>query len=155
MAEAELIKVAEAIRKELAGAVFSQSFQPVRSYDTDTELEDLDVLHVDVVPAGLTPEPESNTSMAYDCMVDIGIRKRFGSDAVDSDTGKLEEEEIDRLLAFEQDMIQFFPQRGLTAYTSAKFISIEVRIAWVPEHIRQYQQFTGILRVTYRSTKAL
>jgi hypothetical protein len=148
--DAELIKVADAITRELAAATLSLSFNPIRSYNSETKLEDTDVLHVDVVPVAPTVDIETVHSLSYDCVIDIGIRKRFGAETQVDDSGKVKNEEIDRLIFFEQELIQFLALRALNVYDKAKFLALEMRTAWASEHIREYRQFTSILRITYR-----
>ena len=148
---AEIVKIAEAITREMAAATFSQPFEPVRSYDTDTELADLDNLHVDVVPAVETTEMKSRRSMGFTCEIDIGIRKRFGPDATDEATGKVKTEEIDALMDLKQEILLSLGLPRLAMMAGAKFGDAKIRVSWVPAHLHDKRQYTGVIRATYQT----
>ena len=116
---AEIVKIAEAITAELAAGTFSQAFEPVRSYDCETGLEDLDELHVDVVPVTEETEMESRRSMGFMCEIDIGIRKHFGPDADDPATGKVKTAEVDALLDLKQEVLLLLGLPRLSAMAGA------------------------------------
>ena len=152
MNQSELEKVSEALRDELEAGVFSQDFTPGETFDPRMKLEDADTLKVDVVPVGVRPERENRGEIAWDSTCDIGVRYRFGTDEQDEDTGKTRNRHIHELFYLEQEIIQYLVRSSrLQYYDLARLMEFDIRVTWVPKHLEEWRQFTGILRVTYRS----
>jgi hypothetical protein len=158
-ATAEVVLVADAIAADLAAAAardeFSQEFVPARSYQSETRLEDLGTLHVDVVPVTPDPEVEARLSVACRSQVDVAIRKRLDGEELDPDTDRPLAASVDALMLLEQEIFCWLVNRRLSTYSGAAFAGGQVRAGWVPAHLDQLNQFTGILRVTYESSVAL
>jgi len=157
MPTAEIVLVADAVAAELnaEGANFSQEFTAVRGYQTDTELQDLGPLHVDVVPVTPDPVVEARWSVGCRNQIDVAIRKRFEGDAIDADTGRVTNTAIDAMMLLEQELFLYLVNKNLATYQSAGYLEAVIRAAWVPEHIDRFHQFTGIVRVTYATSLSL
>ena len=159
---AVLVDVAEAVKDELALGTHLFAIEPERSYaDWDMRLEDLDTVRVDVVPVGVRETRlEARGELVYLCDVDIGVRKRFGADDHDDPTGRIELSEIDDLIQLVEQLHEYMVDadnngRRLTNYAAAAWQECSIRASYIREHLREMQQFTGILRVTYDAAKAL
>lgn len=160
---AVLVEIAEAVKSELATAFAASTFGasysaivPKRSYaDWDDELKDIGAIKVDVVPVAYD-ESSLNThkSIGYVTSVDIGIRKRFGTGNQQS-TGELVLSDVDALVLLVENVSEFFTPRRLTAYEYASWRETRIRAIYVREHLRQCRQFTGVIRVSFDSTKDL
>lgn len=142
---------AEAVKTLIDAATLTKTCTPSFVYDTNLQLEDAATLHVDVVAAGLACVPNSRASLRYEVLVDIAVRYRFGTTEQETDgsidVGDIEGyvyllEEIGELLATPAN-------RSLATKTVATWIGNEIRLPWVPEHLRNFRQYTGILRATY------
>lgn len=160
MPSPEVSLVADAVVAELAAGVaavaFSAEFTPVRSFISSAELEDLDTLHVDVVPVTPNPSIEARFSVGCENQVDVAIRKRFEGDDLDATTGRPTNAAVDALLYLEQEIYCYLAEhKRLTGYTDAGFMEAVIRTAWAADHLENRQQFTGIIRVTYGSSISL
>jgi hypothetical protein len=145
-----LIDVADAVTAELNGHVFSQEFTATRTYaDWDEQLSTYE-LRSDVVPVASMPtELDTRGSVNYLCSVDIGIRKKL--EAGDSD--RVDAEIVDPLVRLIEEIHEWTIGKELNydaTWESTIFVA-----AYVPEHLRQNNQFTGIVRVTYSVSKCL
>lgn len=123
------------------------------TYDVDTALEDMDELHVDVVPGPLEMIPDSRVSVAYTASVDVAVRYRFGTDEQFADTGKVDVSEIYKYMLLTQQIAEEVAKpanRAPSSVPTAAWIGCEIRWPWVPDDMRQRRQYTGIVRATYR-----
>lgn len=156
--KAVLVEVAEALTCALNKHDFGLPVSAKRSYADFAEvLEDLDELHVDVVPAQHDEaDLNSRDSVGYRVGLDIGIRKRFATAETDSLTGRIAIEHIDRLILLVESVHQFLcheDQRQLT--DSATWYETTIRSTYYPPDLKEHRQFTSIIRVTYDATVAL
>lgn len=151
--KSELEKVAEAVLNELAVHPFSIQFTPTRTYNPNLKLEDADTLRVDVVPVRSDPERQDRATIKWLTSIDIGVRFRFDAQHQDADTGEIETRHVDRFFKLEQEILRFFFQHDrLTNYDDAVLtLDPDLRVAWIPKHMAEWRQFTGIIRVTYQS----
>lgn len=142
---------AAAVKTLLDGASLSKAFDPRFVYDTNLPLEDADTLHVDIVASGLSCVPDSRISLRYEALLDIAVRYRFGTIEQSSD-GSIDVDEIQPYVALLEEIGELLADpdnRKLATQTLATWIGTEIRFPWVPEHLRQNRQYTGILRATY------
>lgn len=154
MPQAVLVTAAQAIADELNAHTFTLRFVAERSYRTDLELEDLDTLHVDVVPVNASSDLATEGSVVYPCQVDIGVRKKFESKDHDK-TGEIDRDEIDRLMLLVQEIHEFLVRRRLATFEEAVWKSADIRAWYLPRHLREFRQFTGLIRVVFRVEKDL
>jgi hypothetical protein len=151
--QAEIVKVAEAIKDELnaaAAGTFVLAFTAERTCDTEMELADTGTLHVDVIEAASPMGLAGRGSVAFSCRVDIGVRKRFGVDEQTAD-GRIDLAEVDSLKLLVQQIGMYFVARRLATYNTAVWQSTDVRAIYIPRHLRELRQFTGIVRVEFRT----
>lgn len=141
--------VLRAIKGNQAG--FGIEFTAERSYaDWKLELEELNELRVDVVPAAITSVPASRATLLHEVGIDIGVRKRFGMEDSEATTGRIDLEEKDRLSKFVLDIHKFLSSHAQRQIgTNVTWKSTELRAVYLAEHLKQYRQFTGIMRATY------
>lgn len=158
MSKSEIEKVSEALRDELAMGEFSQDFEPSETFDATLLLEDMDTLHVDVVPVGSDPDWESRGWVAWDNVLHVAIRKRFGEDDQDAATGAVRNRHIHELLLLEQEILMylFSKAKTLRGYSAAQMnLRPEVQEKWDPDGIRNHRQFTSIIRLSYKTELAI
>lgn len=149
---------AEAVKALIdAATTLSKSFTPSFVYDTELPLEDADSLHVDVVLAGGSQVPDSRISLRYEVLVDVAVRYRFGTSEQETD-GSIDVDEIEAYMALLEEIAELLADpdnRSLATKTTATWVGNEIRFPWVPAHLSQYRQYTGILRATYAVAKDL
>jgi hypothetical protein len=157
MHQSELKKVSEALRDELASAPFTKEFEPLRSFVTDMQLTDDDTLHVDVVPVSQAPEQRDRGDISWTSTIDIGVRFKFGNLDQEEDSGKIRNRHMDEWIAFMQEIVEFLyntPQ--LANYPEAELLpTVVVRSTYSSQDLRDWGQFTGIIRAEYRSETLL
>ncbi len=93
MADAVAVSVANAVVSYLEAAGTTTAIEPERSYaDWELALEDAETLHVDVavVTSELKVDLIAQKMMRFTVPVDVAIRKRFGTDKQDDDTGRID-----------------------------------------------------------------
>lgn len=160
MPDAVSVSVAKAIVAELQTAKLSRTISPERSYaewdlelkEIDKlELKDADKLRVDVVSHSTEQVVEqiSRGMLEYRIPVDVAVRRKFGADKTNDDTGRIEIEEVDKLLYLVEEIHALFANREEEFNGGAKWNDTAILAAPVIEHLRDMRQFTGIIRLTF------
>lgn len=137
---AKLVEIADAVKTELAGGVFSQPFSPVRTWRPVQELLDLKELNVMIVPRGVESTSGSRSSADNNYSVDIAVRKRVGKS----------DQECDELTLLVEEICEFFVRRRLMSYPSAMWIGTENIPVFSPDHLEEMSVFTSVITVTYK-----
>jgi hypothetical protein len=158
-----LVRVADAVAELLTSASSRLDLEYVaqRTYPPkDLNLGELTGLRVDVIPVAHAESKTIDRSRRtqYLCEVDIGIRKKFRKEERDSTSGEIHLDEVDRLVEFVEQIHDFLTdpdgQRRLPgAQLDATWEDTKIRATYVQRHLREWQQFTGIVRVSYRAFK--
>lgn len=161
---ATIVQVADALKDEYARFDYGETAVVERSYATwglkmadvtgvDLELEDAKILHVDFAVHTTAQEVEhaARQRVAMVSPIDVVIRKKFGLADQEAATGRLQTEEIDRMMALIQALHLHVMAKQLEEFSSAAWVNTELLAAPVKEHLRDLRQFTAILRLTFRS----
>lgn len=149
------VKLATAVVSALNAASLSQSFTAARSYaDWTDKLEDLDELQVDVVPLQMALEIElaSHEQLMYRWPVDIAVRYRFSKEEIGT-TGAIVISSIDALVLLTEEIAEHLTAERLATYTDAAWHEARMMQAYNRKHLREWNQYTGIARVTFDATK--
>jgi hypothetical protein len=137
----------------VTASAFTVSFAAAASYDTELLLEDADnALSVVVVPASLIVSPDSRVSVRYEAGIDVALRYRFTTTHQGSD-GKVTTANVGIYMGVLEEVSQYLAKpanRALATKPTAGWIGNELRYPWIPEHLRNFRQYTGIFRATYR-----
>ncbi len=159
---AVLVDVAEAVKAELETGSFTLAITPERSYaDWEDELESDEAgrIRCDVVPVQIArSELDARGELVYMAETDIGIRRRFDNDAASWTHGRVQLGDVDQLCQLVEQIHEFFAEnngRRLSTLTGATWEASEIRASYVRDHLREWRQFTGIVRVTYRAYSEL
>ncbi len=157
---AALVYVADLVTAALNAHEFGEGvqFQAERSYaDWDLALTDADELHVDVVPVGHpTAVLRSRGSVTYEVTVNIGLRKRFTQGESEKSDGRITLAEVDRLVQLLEHIHELmcgWDKRSLA--TDVAWQNSRITDSFVPEHLRQNRQYTGLILLTYHVSKTL
>jgi len=137
---ATIIDIADAIVAELNGESFSQPFTAERAYKPTFDLQEMQDLHVTVVPKELASQQSSRSMVQQDFQIDIGIQKKLEAD----------DAETDALMALVEEIADFFRRGRLEAVPNAGLIRTENAPVFSPEHLSELRQFTSVLTLTYR-----
>jgi hypothetical protein len=152
--------VADALNNAIAGT-FSKEFEAVRSYaDWELPLEENQGgnLMVDVVPnSQLTTDVETHGSLKYGPAVDVVVRLGLGPERRKA-SGRFNIEEIDELALFVLEIAQYFAISRFGDSDQFSFdaeVGTKILAAYMPSHLRQNHQFTGIVRIPFRCSVIL
>jgi len=149
---AVLVKTADDVTAALNGQ-FAGTFAAVRSYaDDEMELTEPGQLRVDVVPVGHDEaELASRGAVKFLSGIDIGLRRKFG-DADKNPDGTIDQTKIDALVELSEQVYLFLAGKRIdvAAWRDATFRSTYVR-----KHLREWCQFTCIIRVRFHNTREL
>lgn len=152
------VEVAKAIALDIENHTFTLSPEVHRRYmqEKDLILEDSDDLRIDVQVSDCVTNVITRGSTKYLCQTDIAVRKHFVTAEEVAATGEIDTDELDRLIFLVLEIHDFFARdsddgsgRRLATYNEAAFYSAEFRPLYVPAHLRQHRQFTGIVTVEY------
>ncbi len=150
-----------------AGESAGQFTKPIvteRQYDTVLQLEDTDTISVLVVPVRSEPNRITEGTYGDDIVIDVLVRKRFAQTDYNSEglVDKILIDEYVDLLEQIQGYMMDPDNHQLDTYTDAvlqEFDSGEldrnerdlgIRFAWIPKHLAEWHQYTGVVRVCYR-----
>lgn len=113
-----------------------------RILNTEIKLEDLNALHISVVPGNVVSEIGTRETQRGEYSIDIAVRKRF--DAIPNQAN------IDALFLAQKNIDGYlFDEKRLLYMPEAAWLKSNLRYPYVPAALRDLQQFTGILAVTY------
>ena len=152
------LDIADAVTTALAAGTFSKQFTPVRSYaEWDDALEDLNELHVDVVPLQTGPQiiHDERGGVEYTCQIDIGVRYRFGTSEQESMTGRVDVVEVDGLKLLLEEIAEFFIPVRLSDTNLATWKATDIQQSWSRPHLKNFRQYFGFVRLTFLADKAL
>lgn len=164
MSDAVAVAVAKAVTEQLADATLSQTFTPERSYaDWAQPLEkesvtEADKLYVDVVlqATGAEVQLDDRGSTEHSVSVDIAVRKKFGADKQDDDTGRVVVSEVDAMMLLVQEVYELFIPERLANFEDAVWDpeqGTRILVAPLKKHLYEMKQFTGIVRVGFLAVK--
>lgn len=160
---ASIVSVADAVVAAIEVARTSlsqQEFDLERNYaDWSLDLVDASPLRVDVVPVSTKQESileARGRKLKYVCPIDIAIRKKFGQEHLNENTGRLPNAVVDELVLFTQEIHELFTQLRFTGFT-AGVVEEDPKLLANPvlKHLREYKQFTSVVRLTFRVERAL
>ena len=135
---AVLADISDAVVTALNGHTFGMSFAAVRSYRPVYTREEMKDLHVTVVPREIASSILDRARDEDEVRVDVAVQKKVASASVD---------DVDPLLALVQEISDFLNRQAMGDATWRK---TENKPVYAPEHLREKQQFTSVLTVTYR-----
>lgn len=152
-----IIDLADAITADLASEDFGIVIPWERSYaEWDLALKTAGDPRGDVVPVfNSTVGLETRGSLQYELNIDILIRRRFSTEDVD-EAGLLYKAEIDQLVGVLEAVHELFAKAEPTEGTRWSPADAERIQAWyVKKHLREWNQFTGVVRLPFEAIKEL
>lgn len=154
--------VGDALRDEIAGHDFGVEFESERSYGQwDDRLDELERrLRIDVVvvtvPVVEDVSQASQEDVEYKLNYDVVIRKLLnGEGDRDPIHNRIANDAVDRLVYVTEQVLEFLAKRPLAGYDEASWESMRLRVVGWRKHLKEYGQFTSIIRVTYSVVKTL
>lgn len=166
MSDAVDVAIAKAVTQRIGAAVLSQQFKPERSYADwelkqqtldDLQLQDSDKLHVDIVVRTTEKQTDASTrgKASFIVPVAIGIRKKFGADKQDDDTGRILIDEIDALCLLTQEIFLLFLPKPLADHPTLTWDGenggTKILVCPNRQHLRELRQFTSVVTCTFKA----
>lgn len=147
MSTAATISIADEVKTLLTNGTFSMTCTVRRAYSPVYQLTD-STLYVLVVPRSRKREFVARTILSNDHEIDVGILKKLSSPESLS--------EIDPLAGLCDEISTYLLDRSrrLLSTSKAGLVKVETQLLYSPEHIKELQQFTAVLRLTYKVTEA-
>ena len=155
------VSVSEGVRAAIAAAQLTPEFTVERNYadwDLDLtkldgfELKDTEKLRVDVVTHTTEQSVElaSRGEISFRIPIDIAVRRRFGVDKQNQTTGRIEVEEIDKLVLLVEEIYLLLVRSEIE---DAEWQELNILACPVRQHLREWRQFTGIVRVVFEASR--
>ena len=142
---ATVLHIADSVVAELNAADFSiDNIEAKRLYVPNFDLEDMKELRVTVVPREVEYLPLDRASNKLHAMVDIAVQKKFS---------KGDANEIDPLVAFVEEIADYFRLKRLSSFVAARCVKVENSVLYSTEHWLQFNQFTSLLTLTFELSK--
>ncbi len=138
-----IVDIAEAIKEELNATTFFDPFEATRAYVPQFTLEEMEDLHVTVVPKTLESTIEARNRQRREYEIDIAVQLRL----IDETNGV-----IDKRMDLVEEIMDHFRALDFTlpdALGLAQWIRSKNEPIFAPEHIDQLSQFTSIITLTY------
>ena len=123
-------------------AAFPGALPAVRAYLPQYDLQDMDVLHVTVVPKGIVEVIGSRDGIQYDHSVDVAVQKRSQAGGTLTD--------LDALTDLAQELAASFRLARLAAFPAASWIRTEHLALYDTDHLQRLHQFTSVFTLTFR-----
>jgi hypothetical protein len=158
-----LLAVADALAADLNAHSFSVPFAAERSYaDAEYQLETADgTLQCDVVPASeLKTELDDRGTVRYLASAFAVFRRKFAGDDIEqigsTEQTRVKATAVDPLVALVESASEWLTGlERLTNHPDAVWNSTNIEAAVVHKHLREWSQFTGIIKTTYEVPKAI
>lgn len=132
------VQLAQAVTDALNAHEFSVEFTAERMALPVFTLEEMEALHVTVVPREIASSILDRARDEDEVKVDVAVQKKVASAATT---------EVDPLQALVQEIADFLNRKAMGDATWKK---TENKPVYAPEHLWEKQQFTSVLTVTYR-----
>jgi hypothetical protein len=136
-----ILDIADAVVASLNAGSFGLEFEAARKYQPVFELQDMQTLHVSVVPKSLAITTAARDSGFFDVAIDIGVQKKVNAD---------ESAELDALMNLVEQIADHLRMKRLDDAPNAAWLGVANEPVFAPEHLEQWRQFTSVLTVTYR-----
>ena len=146
-----LIQLADAVTSVI-NTEYEGRYVATRSYadwslDLAAETETL----IDVVPVSRRKEIGARSLRDHELKIHVGVRKRFGADAQDPATGRVDTAEVDELVELVEDLETLFdhPDTPLPDMPTAAFVDAKLLGDYDREMLYRNRQFVSVLELTY------
>lgn len=154
MADAKIIEIAADLLTALNAErepedAFSQTFTATRAYRPPYKLEDMEAIHVTVMPGALETGVATRGAEEGEYRVDIAVHRRF--------EGEPTIEQLDPLVYLMQEIRQFFlaPANRQLTTSGATCLGALNEPAWIEAHLVEWHQFTSVLTLRVVHTEDL
>jgi hypothetical protein len=135
-----LIDIADSVVAQLNGATLSQPVVAARYYQPRFGVEEMDALHVSVVPRSITNKTLDRTHDLFDYKIDMAIQKRCDGSLTS----------IDVLMDLVEEICDLFRSQRLLSFPGARCVEVQNDPVYAPEHLEELRQFTSLITLTFK-----
>lgn len=132
-----LAKIAGTVAQQLNQAALAEPVNAKVSYNPAFKLEQMNELKVTVVPRSVEYFREGRGLLKTVSKIDIAVQKRLKQKQI---------EQADELVCLCEAISSFFQKKKITE--SAISSNVAYSPVFVPEHMREFSQFTGVITLT-------
>ena len=149
MMQSTTIQIADAMVAALNGATLSQPFTAERHYLPEFDQQQMDELHVSVVPAELDEEMADRSRDRAEYKIHVAVQKRVSK----QDPPGLDNEAIDGLMRLVEEIDDLLRHKPLAGFERAHWFKTENKPIYDQNHLKEHSQFTSLLAFTYRMVR--
>lgn len=155
MADAQVVALAKQVVTELDAGTFETDFTPTRAYSPQADLKNTGSVKVLVTCSGVRQATDNRSDWEYEYDIDVGVLYRASS-TLGSDEATTTFDTYMRLL----EQIADFYRNTRPATSNADCVLMRVGyggpsgLPYFPEHVQQFNQFTGVVRLTFRQYRS-
>jgi len=135
----KVTEIADAVAVKINNASLVPGLIAERIFLPVFELKDMKTLKVSVVPKARRITQESRSHENDEVEIDIGIQKKISCDT-----------ELEILLRLVENITALFKAERLEGYPTALCVRKENQPVYDPEHLRQFNQFTSVVTLTFK-----
>lgn len=136
---ATIIQISDAVVAQLNAATFSQPLTAARLYAPSFELPDMDVLHVTVVPRGITSASLDRSRDTFSYEIDLAVQRKTDGD----------QSSLDALMTLVEEIADHFRTGVLASFPAARCTDVKNVPVYSQEHLDELRQFTSVLTLTF------
>lgn len=134
-----IVDIAEEIKEDLNVTTFADPFEATRAYVPQFELEEMEDLHVTVVPKVVEDVIEARNKQRREYEIDIAVQLRLIDEAIGT---------IDKRMELVEEITNHLRNRTFLD-GAAQWVKTRNEPIYDPEHINELSQFTSIITLTY------
>jgi hypothetical protein len=143
---AVITEITEAVVAALSAATLSQPLVAQRHYLPEFDLQEMDTLHVSVVPAEMDEEIADRSRDLAEYKIHVAVQKRVSQ----QNPPGLDTLAIDGLMTLVQEIDDLFRHKALPGCEQARWAKTENKPIYDPKHLKEHGQFTSLLVFTFR-----
>ncbi len=137
---AVIIDIADSVVAQLNGTPLSQPVVAARFYQPRFGVEEMEALHVSVVPRSISSKSLDRSRDAFEYMVDVAVQKRTDGSIL----------ELDDLMTLVEEICSLFRSQSLLSYPAARCTEVKNDPVYAPEHLEELHQFTSLITLTFK-----
>jgi len=135
----KVVEIADAVAVKINNASLVPGLVAERIFLPVFELKDMKTLKVSVVPKARRITQEARSHETDEVEIDVGIQKKISDDS-----------ELEILLRLVENITALFKAERLEGYPNALCVKKENQPVYDPEHLRQFNQFTSVVTLTFK-----
>lgn len=149
---------ADAVVTAINAATLTVDVEAKRSYESyELELKETGRVRVDVMPVPTEAKSafETQDKLRYDLPVHVVIRRKLNSSEIDAKDPTVTRAAVDELVDLLFEIYEAIVEALTEDDTDPTMQAVELQALWVPDHLMQMHQYTGIIKLTFATRVAV